>query len=91
MGRDMIAEMLGLLLTVAATAATAQQKPTGTVSVTDSGLKTSPATYECTSGHPVKRQTVTLDSTNCTQHFRAKTEELLRRFQRMFSPAPANK
>jgi hypothetical protein len=47
---------------LAATVALAQPPPAGTVAVTDSGLKTSPATYACTSGHPVKRQTVTLDS-----------------------------
>jgi len=53
---------LGWLLTAAALVATAAEKPAGSVSVTDSGLKGNPATYECASGHPVKRQTVTLDS-----------------------------
>ena len=61
--RPMItAARLGTLLTAAALGARAQPQPGGTVSVTDSGLKTSPATYECTAGHSVKRQTVTLDS-----------------------------
>lgn len=56
-----IAAVLGLLLAVAATMAGAQQ-PGGTVAAIDTGAKTGPATYECTSGHSIKRQTITLDS-----------------------------
>lgn len=56
-----IVAISGLLLIVAATMAGAQQAA-GTVAVTDTGPKTSPASYECTSGHSMKKQTVTLDS-----------------------------
>lgn len=54
-----IGARLGLLLCLAATVAMAQQ---GKVAAVDSGPKTSPASYECTSGHSIKRQTISLDS-----------------------------
>jgi hypothetical protein len=54
--------VLGLLSAIVLAGRVVVAAPGGEVIVTDSGKHMSPATYECTPGHPIEKHTISLDS-----------------------------